>query len=242
MTLIATFSIDGTQFLIGDSLISSQPKHPVSIPSALNEGNGFLTELAYVSDVCQKVFQISSDCVIAFAGMKIAAKMVIEDFLELQAKNQLTFETVSRCFNGYIESGDARHFSVVGWLQEDGIIKNINLDVREYESSVFGTVSMAGTGVASFLDLLNHHEKISATPGGFDPNLGVRYSGPYADDPMYTALALTGDLLHVEANDMSTVSNSFGGSYQVVYFDGVEFRHIDAVSYTHLTLPTICSV
>jgi len=211
MTLIASFSIDDTSFLLGDLLLSTPIRHsrPVHLPSIGQPAHLFpASSLLVPHSLARKVCQFSN-LSIAWAGNYGKAKTLITRlFDETQNTGPIPYDTLQTL----LPKLDPTHkVHLLGHLVDPSGSHSLTFGTKYHHptSSFLNNLKLAGSGTKLFQNYFAHQ----------DPSGLGSFSG---NDPgsfglaVCKALTVTGMLLQLEIGTGKTLADYFGGGYELV--------------------------
>ena len=163
MTIIAAFSLDGFPVLFGDLLITGEIKanEKIFAVPAVGEVQNYFGDSGWaIIGLRQKVTIIASNCVVAWAGSFLGARIAISALKSLSKKSQLTCEIILHYLR--TEQELLQHpASFIGFVFEDGGIRQFQYQADQFESASLGSVCLCGTGshaIHEFSDVLKNAE------------------------------------------------------------------------------------
>lgn len=222
MTLVATFAADGTPFLIGDSLITSSGQVTTtrttplldrlpSKPSHIND--------VPVQELVQKILIISDSFCLGFSGFVYPAQDMIKG-LRTEFRNNPPLRSTLSAYLRKHSYQPSKEYSLVGWLIEDSIPRTFHWDSASPSEIQFDNSDgySIGSGSRYFYDKVSNARIIRQ------------------ESSSTRVLTIISRLLGDEAIYGEPLADSFGGVYQIAYFDGSKFRYISSVTYIFLKL------
>lgn len=228
MTVIATFDFPDYPMILSDMLLSGEQVDGkrVAIPTIGEVSNFFPDGSGWtITGLTQKIAIVSDECVVAWAGSWIAARMAISELKDIADEQLLTPETVTHFFQNLDEGIKALGLSIVGLLwTHDGFFKisfNAELD---YKTNDKVSVSSAGSGadyLRVFLETSRRGERI----GGTNPNVHP------AQLAYETGLQIGACFLRSENTLGDPLRLYFGGGYEVAVFNGERFTKDRGITY-----------
>ena len=211
MTLIASFSIGDTSFLLGDLLLSTPIRHsrPVHLPSIGEAAHLFPASSPRVPhSLARKVCQFSN-LSIAWAGDYRKAKTLLTKlFEETQNSGPIGYDTLQTL----LPKLDPTHeVALLGHLvdQTGSYSLTFGANFLHQTSSFLDNLRLAGTGTPLFQNYFAHHD-----PSGLGPSSGSD-PGPFGS-AVCKALTVTGMLLQLEIGTGKTLTDYFGGGYELI--------------------------
>lgn len=226
MTVIAKYKLDELDIVFGDLLITGpllNDSHEVTTPAQGNVSNFFGDSGWGISGLRQKVNIVSKNCVIAWAGDWLTAKIVISSLHELSKTKDLTTEDIIFAVdkNPDIKANSAQF---LGLLFENGeMITIYEDDTIEFDSGKLGKVYAAGSGVGAIKDFSTMLERAEFSPNDLGIINGVAKS-----------LAFGGFLLNTEWRERSsavTLRSMFGGGYEIAFFSQEKMQKVAETTY-----------
>lgn len=226
MTLIATFTVDGFPMVFGDLLLTgpNQPDRAVAIP-AQGEVQEFFGTCGWgISGLTQKLNLVSENCVIAWAGSWIGAKIAISGLKELAQSTVLTPANILK----FLESeADLRQHEAgfVGLVHDGNALHQFQHKAEQFHSGSLGNAYICGTGAVAFQEFSQFFDKlgIRATPSVNKAIMGVSLS-----------LMLGGWLLQLEhrgGTQAHSLLNMFGAGYEIAFFSDGRIQKLPDVTY-----------
>ena len=227
MTLIAKYSINGFNMVFGDLLTTgsiSNDARPIKIPTQGNV-NEFFGDCGWgISGLNQKVNLISDNCIIAWAGEWIGAKIVISDLHRLSKIKNLTVDDLLNIIDNNPEL-EKHPVQLVGLIFDQNEIIGFSSEAEEFESKSLQNVCLGGTGgdaIRQFSQLLNNVKNIA------EGNVNVVAEG------IASSLFLGSLLLNTEFREGTstpTLLNMFGGGYEIAFFADGKMQKLAEVTF-----------
>jgi len=227
MTIIAAYAIRKFPMLFGDLLLTGRndpSAQKVAVP-AQGEVQEFFGSSGWgISGLNQKVTIIGDNCVVAWAGTWLGAKVAIAKLRELASSSTLTCEAV---LNALHAEPDLKHYpaSFVGLIHEDGVLQQFRFNAEHFQNPSLGTVYLSGTGSAAI------HE-FSQMLAGADSRMTGSPNG--ADVAIAQSLMLGGLLLQSEfrgGDAATTLRHMFGGGYEIAFYSEGRMQKLSEVTY-----------
>ena len=226
MTLVATVSPFGCPLMLGDILITGPPDPRVTamLPTI---GNCHLVDdsavdLSRVAWLASKVCLISDSLAVGWAGSYEPAKRIISAMRAFPWNSEVTLQDVQKCL-ATTEYDDQAAVSLVGLFLNAKGIGEFGLNAMKFDLPLFNRSRIIGSGKTSFLEMAR--------------NIGdLRTQGDSSDDPSWPeavaiTLASTTAFIGEEMSYYGGLHNSFGGSFEVLVFDGQKLTKLDDVLY-----------
>ena len=227
MTLAAAFHMNGNPVVLGDLLMSGsadgQPstlKLPAAGPNQSLLNHDRTLEAKYLR---QKIVIVSPNCAFAVAG---TAGDVVECIKELRTmtKRPLTRDGVQKYLHGLEVHGLNPDAELVGYVAEGDQLAL--LGARCERLSAFSPDSrdmfVAGSGASKMQQLLpSLQTEVRQLIAG-------KGDGPQA---IMRAAQIGALFLDVEWDGGGTLADSFGGGYEVAYYDGHQFAKLRDITY-----------
>lgn len=227
MTVIAAFRLEGFPILFGDLLTTGTMKandRTFAIPAVGHVQDFFGDSGWAITGLHQKVTLITSNCVVAWAGSYLGARIAISALKSLSQKSRPTCEMILHCL-GSNQDIQQHPASFVGFVLEDDGIRQFQFQADQFESASLGIVYLCGTGsyaIHEFSDLLKNakFKETGAT------NIAV--------NAVAHTLMLGGLLLQSEfrgGDSATTLMNMFGGGYEIAFYQNGGFQKLSDLTY-----------
>lgn len=236
MTLIATFSIHGLPFALGDLLISGNERSDSTpfVPSVGPVTNVFPLGSGYsIIGLQQKVNILSEDCVIAWSGSVVHARVAIKELRQLANTGQLDRIALDK----YIADHrcDIEHnIELLGWVRERNQIVSFSYPAIEASrAGPFGHLRASGSGTSRFHSLLSN---LPATPSR------VGETTKPSDRAFASVAYAMCCLIEQELITQGTLTEYFGGWWELVFHDGKKFAKLSDVTFVFWEVESNASV
>jgi hypothetical protein len=227
MTLIAAFSVSGFPVVFGDLLVTGptgSEQRTVATPAA-GEVQDFFGDSGWgVGGLRQKVNVISENCIVAWSGSWLGARIAIAGLRSLAAESALTSQRVLDYLRNEPELTN-HPASFVGLLSEGPQLCQFQFGAETSETESLGLVYMSGSGskaIPEFCQLMDNNEtSVTGTPGN-------------AEKAISYALNLGSLLLQSElrgGDAAATIRNMFGGGYEIAFFSEGRPQKLSDVTY-----------
>jgi hypothetical protein len=210
MTLIAELSVNGTPFLIGDVLVTSDElvDFPYDLPFVGNINPKIASSgLDFrVAATAQKINLLSDRLAVAVAGPVPQAERALGVLLRLSTRENLTLSDIQYELEA-IDQTRINELQLIGILIRDVKGDEVHasvfrLGVPPVQSRSLGTIYVAGSGKDAFLEILNRDSHWS--------------SG--ANNEFQAAHAILGALVNEEARGGRTIAERWGGGFEALTF------------------------
>ena len=227
MTVVATFAISGYPVVFGDLLMtgpSANEVRTVAVP-AQGEVQEFFGDSGWsVLGLKQKVTLLADNCVVAWAGSLLGARIAISGLRELAKTGVLTCESILRHLQA--DSDLSKHpASFVGMVAESGRLHQFRFNAEHFDSTTLGHVFLSGSGSAA----IHEFSKVLASMESRSTG-----SANAAVTCVAKTMMLGGMLLQAEFRGglaATTLRNMFGGGYEIAFFSDGRMRKLEEVSY-----------
>jgi hypothetical protein len=209
MTLVAAFKNRGVPLLLGDFLLTDKHRR--------------------ASGLRKKIHLLSSNLAVGWTGAFVTAKTVLTDLHQEFRESRLTHKDVEYFLSHYPHSelgSGAAH--LVGWVVDDKprcFLWNSESPERlHYDDNIAD-----GTGEETFRAILASGGGSGATsPSASKLDAAVRY-----------ALFVSSHLMSDEVLEKRNQRAGFGHAYEILYYNGTEFRYVNKVIYSFCDLNLI---
>lgn len=220
MTVIAAYSVESFPVVFGDLLITgpSRTTRNVGVPAIGSVGDFFGDSGWAILGLRQKVVIVRDDCVLAWAGSWLGARVAIADLKALSSEEPWTAEMVENFLSSHEDV--ARHETAfVGWVHEKKNNRFVQFrhGAEILEAGPMGQMSLQGSGASAIKDFVRRRGSMDRkVTGGADPAVLAATS----------ALSMASIFLRAELHGgdaAPTLRNSFGGGYEVATFSAGKF-------------------
>lgn len=204
MTLIAAYEPFGVPVLIGDFLITG----------------------GQLSSTRKKIYKVSSNFVIGWTGNVIDARPLMKLIFEKFENETVSLREVEKFLTSrtadpnYTES-----LHLVGWIIEDDNRHCFLWNIAYPDELFFERYHTAGTGGETFKALITRD------------TLGITFhpqSRTNTERAIRTVLSKAAELYADEMLDKINRKKFFGHGYELLYFDGSEFRYLENIAFSGL--------
>src|SRR5450755_1224506 len=155
MTLIAAVYMNRNPAVLGDLIISGPelPGRTARIPAVGDATNVFPAGSEYaILGLKQKVVLLADNCVVAWAGTEIVARMTIRQLRVIASQTSLTSAAIGH-YLSKLDPIDQRQVTFVGWVHEGDHFEQFWFDASIGESALFGRIAAGGSGADAFIGL-----------------------------------------------------------------------------------------
>ncbi|MBX8473940.1 hypothetical protein K5D38_04015 [Pseudomonas cichorii] len=228
MTAIAAFKVSGCPVVFGDLLITGETKakQNVGLPTIGDAHEVFGDSGWAIKGLSQKVVIINNNCVLAWSGSYLAARVAISELREQGSKTSLTADGVRAFLSSHPDI--MRHgVSFIGYVfEQDSLsIKQFRYDAEIYKSSMFGRMMIQGSGIGAI-------KEVSDIIG----SVNMRETGQVdaVIKALSTGCSMAGMLLHAELKGGTSARNlhsMFGGGYEVAVFSNGAFKKVGDLTF-----------
>lgn len=228
VTVIAAYSVEGVPVVFGDLLITgpSEKSMKVGVP-AIGSVQDFFGDSGWaIVGLSQKVVVVRDDCVLAWAGSWLGARVAIADLRALNSEAPLTAEIVGAFLSTHEDV--VRHGTAfVGWVHEkqNKRFGQFRHDAEVLEAGPMGRMSLQGSGASAIKEFVRLRGAMAREVSG-DANPVVLAAT--------TALSMAGMLLRAELHGgdaAPTLRHSFGGGYEVATFSNGKFTKLGDLTF-----------
>jgi hypothetical protein len=201
MTLIAAYRPYGVPILFGDFLI---------------------TGIGGSVGTSKKIYKISPNFVIGWTGSRIDARRILRELVNEFEDRIVTIAEVERYLTRI--KGDPLYredLFLVGWIIDDGNPFSFLWNIK-YPGELFpDDVVIGGSGSDTFLELLK--QDITGSR--------IEAEGIPMRQALYSVILKAAQLFSDESIDRINRSRGFGHGYEILYFDGSEFRYLENIRF-----------
>ncbi|WP_313704576.1 hypothetical protein [Massilia sp.] len=227
MTLIASYVIDGFPLVFGDLLITgevSSHERPVAVP-AQGEVQAFFGNFGWgISGLTQKVNIVSENCVIAWAGSWLGARIAISGLRDLAKQKDLTASSIISFLAADPDlKNHSAHF--VGLVSQEEGLCMFQYGAEAFQSESLGTVYVAGSGAEAIREFSTIFSGMATNARGAVTNAAMGIS---------KSLMMGGLLLQAELHggySAPTLRNMFGGGYEIAYYADGRMQKVPEVTF-----------
>ncbi len=225
MTLIARLAINDFPMLVGDLLLSgpSVPDTQDDVPTTENLTAIFPAGSTYVPrGLRQKIAVVADNLVVGWAGRLITAQEVIAELRRKSASQPFTYVTLMKHFDS-LSPSVWNGFGLVGFIDDtkDRVVQ-WGRSYWQVNTKLFRKVGLLGTGLDDVEKMLLSVPKL---PEGLEHPL----NGP--EQALGFALHLTGSLLQLEIATGKSLSEFYGGGYEVAIYIKDRYQKVDSITY-----------
>lgn len=228
MTAIAAFSVDRCPVVFGDLLVTGPTSSAsmVAVPAVGDVHDFFEGSGWSIHGLQQKVTLISDQCMLAWAGGWLGAKVAIAELREIAEKTQLTADGVRAFLNAH--SDVSRHdTSFVGWVHEDSGNSFVQFrhNAEVISTGNLGRMALQGTGSGAIKELVEIWKGLEVRTAG-EVNSAVK--------AIATGFSMSSMLLRAELHGgagAQTLRTMFGGGYEVASFFNGAFQKAGGLTF-----------
>lgn len=226
MTIISAFNLGVCPVVIGDLLLSGHERlgEELEIPIGGSIHDTFPVGSGWsVVGLRQKIAIVAPNCIIAWAGSYIGAKIVIRELQSLFFSGTPSYGDLRDYFEGLRPDIANLGVHFVGWINDREGLRRFNYDASLIERSPYlGEFAAAGSGARAFaeiakrlpLDIICDAKGLTALERAVATSL------------MATGLMLQGELITQE-----NLFNFFGGGYEIGALTDDCFSKIGDITY-----------
>lgn len=224
MTAVARLAIDNYPLLIGDILLSAPEVQGrnIRVPTVDDITNVFPVGSGFTpSGLRQKITVVGDNLVIGWSGMRIAAKVVIQELLERNKQEPFTNDSLMRHFGGLDESYWKQGLGLVGFVKDSRGIAQFGFRYLNLNTELFGRVGLLGSGAENFEKFL---QNLPCLP---PPSREVNS----LERSLACALMTSGAFLSSEIATHESLLNFYGGGYEIASLFNGKFSKLDDITY-----------
>jgi hypothetical protein len=215
MTLIAAWKEQGTPVLIGDVIISRDGINAVpNIPLPTRSDVDRLLTQASIVEMCQKVYKVSDNFAIGWAGVQLAAKNIIRVLIGQFNGKQVTLAEVKECLRKIV-GWDELMCVIIGWVYEEGQANAFRWDSTRPDMLEVGNQFIDGSGNQYFNSI-------------FTPLFAMGH------DPVENTLTKMAHVIKDEVLYGTNIKDRFGGGFTVIYHNGQRFVIVPSITFIFL--------
>ncbi len=227
MTLIANTINYSFPIIVGDILMSTNfERKNISIPTFLKGIDALLPpeQKLFPYSLRQKIYVITDNLVIGFAGIEYQIKLFLEDIRIFFRAQKCDTASIYKFFDEYDYSNfdGSSYLAIYSEETNKGIL--INKKHRGQwtisESPTFQGIIANGSGAQDFIE----HARTKYHAANFGDN-----------NPLQKAIALNYinlcNLLSIESLSLTTLKKYWGAGFEMIYFDGKKFIKMDDIMY-----------
>jgi hypothetical protein len=224
MTLAAILSFEQCPIIIGDLLLSgdeSTSGDRIGIPAHSDITDVFPKGSGYsITGMSQKVILISDKCVLAWAGSKVAASVVVGDFVSMASNKTLSLASILEYINKKDDHIGSLPLSIVGWVLDGNECFPFFMDAENASLPPYEHTYVIGSGKQALLDVIGGLEAVPVAKG----------SDPYRE-AVVRAMSLLGLFYQVELNTQTNLLHFWGGGYEIALIIDGSFKKLDDVTF-----------
>jgi len=224
MTVIAAFRVATIPLVMGDLLLTSHiaPKEGVSLP-ALGDVSDFYGGHFSVAGLQQKVVVIHDNCVLAWAGSWVSARVAISELREIFRTNSLSAEDVLRFLQAH---PDVRKHGnqFVGYANHGGVISRFRYQTLLTETAYFGDIACGGSGAFAVKEFSDTEINSTFFSGG-----GNNFNLAFCQGLIFGGIMLRAEFHGGDA--AVTLQNFFGGGFEIAGFSWGRFAKIADITF-----------
>lgn len=225
MTLIVSCRPqDGSPMVIGDLLVTQEGARPhdIDIPLYADVNRRIPPHWRHaITGLHQKVYIPAPNCVVAFAGSPVSARVVLQGLRTMGASEPLTFERLRTYFNA-LDPRVANEVAAVGYVGTPPNFVRFGFRYQSVATVGLGELKVAGSGAARFAAL-------AAQDGWIDLRPSRRLT--FVDRSLGIFASLAGLMLESEVLSGSTLDDRFGGGYEFAMFVRDRFIKVGDISF-----------
>lgn len=228
MTVIASFQIESQIFLISDILISLQvPPTQVTVgrlPKPIQRFNVSMpADSKYtICNVLKKTVWITDKFVLSYAGPVESARYVIWHLRKWALIETPTGAQFEKELDLLSERGRLNGVSLLVCIVEGARTYVGGFNFYYFRNRKFSYLRAAGSGAKDLLDLFAAYrgKQTNRALSAFEEGLSL-------------ALALSSTLKATELITLEPLQRAYGGIYEITYWNGQGFEHIDEILHVH---------
>ncbi|TWO69504.1 hypothetical protein FN976_19660 [Caenimonas sedimenti] len=224
MTAIAALSCGEIPVVIGDLLVTRATVIPGAVPiPALGDASDFFGGAWAIAGLKQKVVLVNDDCVIAWAGSWVSARVALHDLREWLGYRVPSADEVVKFFQRHTDV-KAHGNEFVGWVHEGGYVRQFGYQAERQYNTRFGTIVAGGSGSFAMREAAAHAPRIAPQFGHANAVDIAQLTGHLFGSMLLRAEFHGGDAA-------PTIRHFFGGGYEVAHRTDGRFAKLGDVTF-----------